>query len=89
MHAHARVHLRCGAADAADLPQACACALFPHPAAGTMNLPNYCCTGQCEVLASGNAAYNYRWINNNDVKYGGIRWTAYGNAADSSDEFQW
>ena len=41
------------------------------------------------VLASGNAAYNYRWINNNDVKYGGIRWTAYGNTADSSDEFQW
>ena len=55
---------------------------------GTMNLPGYCCTGQCEVLASGNAAYNYRWINPNDVKFGGIRWTAYGNAADSADEFQ-
>lgn len=54
---------------------------------GTMNLPNYCCTGQCEVLASGAAAYNYRWIDPNDVKFGGIRWTAYGNAADSSDEF--
>ena len=41
------------------------------------------------MLASGNAAYNYRWINNNDVKFGGIRWTAYGNAADSADEFTW
>jgi hypothetical protein len=48
----------------------------------------YCCTGQCEIIAYGNAAYNYRWIDNNNVVTGGIRWTAYGDAPDNGDEFQ-
>ena len=61
------------------------------PNTGTSGMQNngYCCTGQCEVLAYGNAAYNYRWINNNDVQFGGIRWTAYGDNPDNGDEFAW
>jgi len=52
------------------------------------NQQGYCCTGQCEIIAYGNAAYNYRWIDNNNVLTGGIRWTAYGDAPDNGDEFQ-
>ena len=52
------------------------------------NQQGYCCTGQCEIIAYGNAAYNYRWIDNNNVATGGIRWTAYGDAPDNGDEFQ-
>ena len=52
------------------------------------NQQGYCCTGQCEIIAYGNAAYNYRWIDNNNVVTGGIRWTAYGDAPDNGDEFQ-
>ena len=61
-----------------------------HPAstAGAMNLPNLCCTGYCAVLSSSSRTSSYRWINNNNIATGGIRWTEYGNNADSADEFQ-
>jgi len=52
------------------------------------NQQGYCCTGQCEIIAYGDAAYNYRWIDDNNVATGGIRWTAYGDAPDNGDEFQ-
>lgn len=53
---------------------------------GQQNLPDLCCTGQCEVLAVGNSAINYRWINNNNLSYG-IRWTMYGKSINNGGEF--
>ena len=56
-------------------------------ASGPQLLTDYCCTGLCEVIAYGNAAYNYRWIDGNNTQTGGIRWTAYGDAPDNGDDF--
>ena len=56
-------------------------------ASGPQLLTDWCCTGQCEIIAYGNAAYNYRWIDGNNPLTGGIRWTAYGDAPDNGDDF--
>jgi hypothetical protein len=52
------------------------------------NQQGYCCTGMCEIIAHGNAAYNYRWIDDNNVVTGGIGWTTYGETPDNGDEYK-
>ena len=53
---------------------------------GAKNLPYYCCTGQCEVLAAGSQVF-LDWLSD-DFATGGVHWTTAGVPATTSNEFQ-
>ena len=60
----------------------------PNTGNGTLaHLPNYCCTGQCEVLAASASSPSFR-VDDANMATGGIQWTEYGAAPNLGDEFQ-
>ena len=54
---------------------------------GNMNLPNLCCTGQCEVIAY-SSPFDFKWYSKNGLDFGVVSWTVVGASTDAADEFQ-